>query len=227
MAAVGDLVDADADQALEPALVEMVGGHALEDPPDGVPADPQQPADRRARHLLRQPRDHVLEVARVCGPRPRPWDRLHANTAIAAAQQPQLALDHAATGAKIQMAPALDAPVVDLQLPAGLPAGRTDAPPAAQPHGDDHPLRSETDVDYGCPGQAEQPLQCGADAHVALLREPLTFEQPAACAEGGGASFAFSATSENFSNRRARLKRAPNAALQTAASPTSREETLS
>src|SRR5215203_2764588 len=26
----------------------------------------------------------------------------------------------------------------------------------------------------GCPGQAEQPLECGGDAHVALLEEPLT-----------------------------------------------------
>ena len=54
------------------------------------------------------------------------------------------------------------------------------------------------------PGQAEQPLECSADAHVALLREPLTFEQPAACAEGGGASLSICATSENFSHAGAR-----------------------
>src|SRR5215212_3960214 len=125
------------------------------------------------------------------------------------------------------MTPTLDAAVIDLELPAGLPAPRADASPAPQPHGHDHPLGTELDVDHGCPGQAEQPLECGADAHVALLREPLTFEQPAACAEGGGASLAFCATSAKFSKRRTRLKRAANAASQATTSPTTREETRS
>src|SRR5215210_35313 len=96
MAAVADLVDADADQPLEPALVEVLGDDAFDDPSDGVPADPEQPADRRARHLLGQPRHDVLEVARVMGARPGPWDRLHPHAAVATAQQPQLAFDHAA-----------------------------------------------------------------------------------------------------------------------------------
>ena len=43
MAAVADLVDADRDQAVEAALVEVIGDDALDDRPDGVPADPQQP----------------------------------------------------------------------------------------------------------------------------------------------------------------------------------------
>ena len=37
------------------------------DPPDRVPADPQQPRDRGLGHLLGQPRNDVLEVARVMG----------------------------------------------------------------------------------------------------------------------------------------------------------------
>src|SRR5215217_5258058 len=90
MAAVADLVDADADQALEAALVEVVGDDAFDDPPDRVPADPQQAADRSARHLLGQPRDDVLEVARVRGARPGPRHRLHPHPAIAAVQQAQL-----------------------------------------------------------------------------------------------------------------------------------------
>src|SRR5215204_4594420 len=185
----------------------------------------RQARDRRLGHLLGQPGDDVLKVARVTRARPRPRHRLEPNTAITAAEPAQLALDDAAVRAEIQVPPALDAAVVDLQPPAGLAAPGADPSPAAKPDNHDHPLGAEADVDHGCPGQAEQPLECGADAHVALLREPLTFEQPAACAESGGASLAFCATSENFSNRRARLKRAPNAALQTAASPTSREET--
>ena len=52
--------------------------------------------------------------------RPRPRDRLKPDAAVAAAQPPQLALDPAAVGAEIQVAPALDATVVDLQVSAGL-----------------------------------------------------------------------------------------------------------
>ena len=77
----------------------------------------------------------------------------------------------------------------------------------------------------GCPGQAKQPLECGGDAHVALLCEPLTFKQPAASCEGGGASIKFCATSADYSPPHARLKFALTATLQSATSPTRREET--
>src|SRR5215207_2795207 len=173
MAAVADLVDADADQALEPALVEVIGDHTGDEPPDRVPADPQQPADRGAGHLLGQPRDDVLEVARVRRAGPRPRHRLQVNAAVAAAQAPQLALDDAAAGAEVEVAPALDPSVVELELLTGLPAAGADAPATAQADGHDHPLGAEADIDNGCPGQPEQPLECGGDAHVALLEEPL------------------------------------------------------
>jgi hypothetical protein len=114
---------------------------------------------------------------------------------------------------------------VDLQLPAGLPTARADAPAATQADGHDHPLGSEADVDDRRPGQAEQPLECGGDAHVALLAEPLTFDSQQPPAEGGGASLAFCATSARFLSPRTPRKRAPNAAFQAATSPTSREET--
>jgi hypothetical protein len=168
MAAIADLVDADADQVLEPALVEVLGDHARDDPPDGVPADPQQAADRGARHLLGQPRDDVLEVARVRRARARPWHRLQSGAAIATAQAPQLALDDAPAGAEIEVAPALDAPVVDLQLPTRLPTTRAYTPPAPQADGHDHPLGPERDVGHAGAGQAQQALECGGDAHVAL-----------------------------------------------------------
>src|SRR5215208_3168734 len=143
-------------------------------PTDRVPADPEQAADRRAGHLLRQPRDDVLEVARVMRARTRPRDRLHPHPAGAAAQQPQLALDHAAIGAEIQVPPALETPVVDLEPTAGLTTRRADAAAAPQPHDHDHRVGGEADVDDGCPGHTEQPLECGGDAHVALLEEQLT-----------------------------------------------------
>jgi hypothetical protein len=224
-AAVADLVDADRDEPVEAAFVEVVGGDALHDPPDGVPADPEQPRDRGLGHLLRQPRDDVLEVARVMGARPGPRHRLHAHCAGLTAQQPQLALDHAAVGAEVEVAPALDATVVNLELPAGLPAARADAQAPAQPDGHDHPLSTEADIDDGRPGEPEQPLERGADAHVALLAEPLTFDSQQPPGEGGGASLAICATSAKFLSPQTRRKRAPNAAIQAAPSPTNRQET--
>src|SRR5215216_358951 len=175
----------------------MIGDDAFDDRADGAPADPQQPADRRERHLLGQPRDGVLEVARVVGARSCPRHRLHPDAAVAAAQQPQLAFDQAPTGPEIEVAPALDAAAVDLQ-PAGLAAAAADAPAAPQPDHHDDPIRAEADIDDGCPGQAEQSLECRGDAHVALLARPRSFEQPAACAPGGGASPALCATSEEL-----------------------------
>jgi hypothetical protein len=56
---------------------------------------------------------------------------------------------------------------------AGLAAARADPPAAAQAHGHDHPLGAEAHVDEGRPGQAEHPVQCGGDAHVALQDRPL------------------------------------------------------
>jgi hypothetical protein len=48
---------------------------------------------------------------------------------------------------------------------------------------------------------APRGAQCGRDAHVALLCEPLNFEQPAACIESDCASPAFCATSEGILGR--------------------------
>lgn len=75
----------------------------------------------------------ILEVARVRGARPRPWDRLEPDPAVRAAQAPQLALDHAPRRAQVQMPPALETAVVDLQA-TGLPAPAADAPAAPKAH---------------------------------------------------------------------------------------------
>src|SRR3954451_23654559 len=147
--------------------------------------------------MLGQPGDRVLEIARVVRARPGPRDGLQMHAAVTAAQQPQLALDPAPRGAQIEMPPALDATVVDLQR-AGLTAHRADAPAAPQPDRHDHAQRSEADVDHRCPGQGEQPVQCRGDAHVALLVRPLSFEQPAACDAGRRRVTAVSATSEEL-----------------------------
>jgi hypothetical protein len=133
---------------------------------------------------------------RRAGPGPR--DGLEPDAAVAAAQPAQLALDPAGARSEIEVAPALDAPVMDLQPPAGLAALRAHPPPTAQTNAHDHPLGGEADVDHGRARQAEQTLECGGDAHVVLPERPLTFRQPAACSEGGGASPAVCAACENF-----------------------------
>ncbi len=45
-AAIGDLVNADGDQAGQARLVEVISDDPGDDPPDGVPADPEQTRDR-------------------------------------------------------------------------------------------------------------------------------------------------------------------------------------
>jgi hypothetical protein len=185
--AVGDLVAADGDQAVEAALVDVVGHHALDDPPDRVPRDPEQPGDRRLGHLLGEEGDEVLEVARVGGARPGPRHRLEARPAAGATPQAaQLALDDAAARAEVEVAPALDAAVVD-RKPPDLAALRADAPAAARPDRHDHPLGGERDPGHGRSRQLEHPVECGAGAHVALLMAA-DLRQPAACRTGGGAS---------------------------------------
>jgi hypothetical protein len=168
-AAVGDLIDADRDQAVQAALVEVIGDDALDDPPDAVPRDPEQPRDRRLGHLLREEADEVLEVARVRGARPGPRHRLQPRpTAGAAPQAPQLALDEAPCGADVEVAPALDTTVVDREPP-DLTAARADAPAAPEPDRHDHALGGERDADHRRSRQTEHPVECGSDAHVALL----------------------------------------------------------
>ena len=82
VAPVGDLVHADRHEALQAALIQLVSHHALNDPPDGVPGDPQKARDRLLGHLLRQPGDYVLEVARVARARPGPRHSLKARAAV-------------------------------------------------------------------------------------------------------------------------------------------------
>jgi hypothetical protein len=77
---------------------------------------------------------------------------------------------------------------VDLQPPRGLPAARADAPAAAQADRHHDPLGAERDVDDRRPGQTQQPLECGADAHVVLPSKPLVISNQQPAAEGGGAS---------------------------------------
>ena len=120
--------------------------------------------------------------------------------------------------AEIEVAPALDAPPVDLQMPAGLPADRADPPPASQPDGHDDRLHADADVDDRCAAQTQQPVQCRGDAHVVLLVSRLPSNSPQPARRGDGA------TAQNLrklsGRRRSRAERSPQARTSAPHAPT-------
>jgi hypothetical protein len=122
--AIVDLVHADQPKAVQAAGGQLLGHDPRDDVGDGLPADPHQLRDLRLAHLLRQPRREVVEVARVARPSARPFDVLGQIAAARAVEPAQPALDHAPHAAEIQMPPALDAMILDLQ--AAGSAARTD-----------------------------------------------------------------------------------------------------
>jgi hypothetical protein len=176
---VADLVHADHHQAVQTAAIELVRDDAREDLPDRSPPDPHQLRDRRLGHLLRQERHHILEITRIGAAGAGPRHLLVDVTAARAIQPPEHALDLAATGAEIQMPPALRAMLLDVQ--AARSAARAHWSLAPQPDGHDHSLAAERDVLHRRSGKPEHPVECGGDSHVALLRRPLNFRHPAAC----------------------------------------------
>ena len=97
-------------------------------------------------HLLGQKGDDVLKRAREPRAPPRPRDGLQTHAAVRAPDPAQLALDRAATGAVIEVAPAIDPAVVDLQRP-GLPTAATHPPPASEANRRDDPRAGERDID--------------------------------------------------------------------------------
>jgi len=154
--AVADFIDADQRQRVEPAGGQLVGHDPRDDLADRFPTDAHQPGDLRLVHLLRQPRREVVEVARVARPATRPLDMLGQIAAPLAVQPAQAALDHAPAAADIQMAPARDAVILDLQ-PAGA-AARTQRLLAAQRDGHDHPLGAERHIPHPRTRQLEHPV---------------------------------------------------------------------
>jgi len=63
LASPADLVHADLKQVVQPVGIKLIGADTTDDPPDGVPVDPDQPSDRALVGLRRQPRDQRLEIA--------------------------------------------------------------------------------------------------------------------------------------------------------------------
>ena len=165
--AIGDLVDADQLKPVEAAGGQLLGDDARDDVPDRLPADSHQPGDLRLVHLLRQPGDQVVEVARVARAAARPLHVLGQIAAARAVQPSEPAFDHAPHAAHVEMAPALGPVILDLQ--AARAAARAERLLAAQRDGHDHRLRAELHVPDPRAREPEHPVECGGDPHVALL----------------------------------------------------------
>jgi hypothetical protein len=82
---VGDLVDADPVEIIQPRIVDVINNDAADDRIDGFPRAAHQSGDAGLVHTLSQPRDDVLVVAGVPGARTRPRDLLGADPATSAA----------------------------------------------------------------------------------------------------------------------------------------------
>jgi len=173
-APVADLINADGDEPLQTALVEVVGQHAFDDATDRVPGDAQKPGDRGLGHLLGQPGHHILEVAGVARAVACPRHRLELRAAVKTPHATQVAFDKAPLAAQIEMPPALEAVIVAAHAPPGLTAAAAYQAPAPESHGHEHPLDPEAHVDDRRADQTQKPVERRGDAHVALLAGRLT-----------------------------------------------------
>src|SRR3954465_15171990 len=182
-APVGQLVAADLNQPGQTPLVEVVGGDALDDPPDRVPRDPQQALHLALGHLLGAKRGQVLEVAGVTSARTGPRDGRDAHAAVAAGHAPQPVVDQAAPAGEIEMAPASARAVVGRTV--DLAAARADQPPARERDTDHDPLDAEDDIDNAGARERQQAVECGRGPHAALPQRSPSFEHPAACRNDG------------------------------------------
>jgi hypothetical protein len=83
---VGDLVDADAGQSVQPIPKGFdTGPDPGNDRPDGAPSDAHQLGHRRLGALGHQPGDGLIEGQRMPGAVPRPWHVRHHHAVIGTA----------------------------------------------------------------------------------------------------------------------------------------------
>jgi hypothetical protein len=90
-ALVGDLVHTDPVEAVQPGPVdrfEVFGHQAFHRGVDRFPGAPQQVGDRGLVHALREPADHLLEIAGMPGRRPRPRHLLRSDPPAPSADDP-------------------------------------------------------------------------------------------------------------------------------------------
>ena len=175
--AVGELVDPDPLQAAQgiaaPAL--LVGDDPLDDPPDRVPGDAHQLADRALRALRRQPGDLLFELTREPRIVPRPGQAGDDDAVLAALDPRCLGFDVGPPRAEVERPPAppaLALVVAGAAAPAA-PAARRLPPPRAG-RDNDRPVLLQPDPLDHRPAQAEQASEYSPSAHAVtcLPREP-------------------------------------------------------
>ena len=179
----------------------LVVAATLDDPPDGVPIDPQHPLDRRLVGPRREPREQALEIARELRPRAGERHPLGTRPVLRAPQPAAPAVNLQPPDPEIKMPPDRHLRPRVLPRRRRVPALRADQPPTAKRHLDDHPVGLEPDLPHPHAGQTQKPGKCRRDAHAVPPCKPLTFRQPAACIGGQRRVANQCATSENFLSR--------------------------
>jgi hypothetical protein len=193
-AAVGDLIDPDLNQAVQTPVIQPVGDHPFDDPPDRVPGHAQQRLDLALGHPLGAERNQILELPSVPGAATSPRDRLDPHPAITAVHPPELVLQKTAMTSQIQMPPAAHVPIVHARI--DLAAHRADDPVAAKPDPNHHPLPGQPDPGDAHTSERQQPVQCRGDAHAVPPLKSSCSRQPAAFTKGRRRVSALRATSE-------------------------------
>ena len=163
-----DLVDPDLKEVLQPVRVELVGADPADDPPDGVPVDPDQAGDRGLVHRSRQPSDQLLEVAGEPRPVPRERHRFHSHAMLGALKPSELGAELEAPDAEIEMPPARLDRLLVVAVARGELAQRALEPPSPQRHRHDHPIGVKLNLPHPDPVEIEQARECPTGAHVVL-----------------------------------------------------------
>jgi hypothetical protein len=203
--APGHLVDPDLEQIVQPIRIELVGADARDDPPDGVPVDPDQPLDRRLVGPGGQPRDERLEVAREPTRVPGERNALHPDPVLGALKPPQLSAELEPPHAEIEVPPDRLDMLAVMTVRRGELAQRAPQPPTSERDPHHHPVGVELHLAHPDPVQAQQARESRVDAHRRPPVELLDLRQPAACrARTAGASLFKRRTARSDSGSRYR-----------------------
>ena len=160
-----DLIQRDLKQIAQPVDGQKLVADALDDPPDGLPVDPDQPAGCGSVGLGHQPRHEVFEVAGEASAVTGERHALDQRPVLGAAQPPEPGMDLQSPDPQVQVAP--DGVVVlgVLARHRLKRALRADKLLALQGDRDHHPIATEGDLSDPHPGQAQQTRECSGDAH--------------------------------------------------------------
>lgn len=151
--AIGDLVDADPVEVVEPSVVDRPGHHVDHDLGHRLPADPEQLGDGRLVDVLGQPRHDVLEVPAVAGPGARPGDLLGAHPpAVPTVDPADLGLEEAPGRPEVEVSPPAHRSVVDRP---GPPPARAAVLGAATAQSDHDPLGGKADTGHRSPADGQ------------------------------------------------------------------------